>query len=261
MRPPLAALVLVIVLVTSGCLGGPSRPPSDQRAMDALNRSQDAMADVTSYRTTIDGRVEATGNDEQVTLFVDGTVTVNASTQEMNATGRVREQRGTRAQAETQMTYVTGYTAFSECSRMGWERQNLSQTRAWLTYTPVGQQLGVLNETNVYWNGTETINGTESAVIVAYPTMEELQAIPDVRSRGATDVGDANLDNATLRVWIDTDTGRPLKAQRNIRVSESGNTATATITLRFTDYNEPTSVNRPEFDEESLWQLGCPNSN
>jgi hypothetical protein len=143
--------------------------------MDALNRSQDAMADVTSYRTTIDGRVEATGNDEQVTLLVDGAVTVNASTQEMNATGRIREQSGTRARSETQMTYVTGYTAFSECTRMGWERQNLSQTRAWLTYTPVGQQLGVLNETNVYWNGTETVDGAETAVVTAYPSEQQLQ--------------------------------------------------------------------------------------
>lgn len=260
MRPPLAALLLAAVLVTSGCLGGPSRPPSDQRALDALNRSQDAMAEVTSYRTTVDGRVEATGNDEEMTLSLTGTVAVNATTQQMNATARVRGERDIARRSGTQQTYVDGYTAYAECARIGWERQNLSEARPWLTYTPVGQQLGVLEETNVYWNGTESVDGTEAAVIVAYPTQEELQAVPNVRSGTATDVADANLDNATLRVWIDTDTGRPLKARRHIRVSGSGTTATATVTLRFTDYDEPTTVTPPELDEETFWKTSCPES-
>ncbi len=139
MRPPLAALLLAAVLVTSGCLGGPSRPPSDQRAMDALNRSQDAMAEATSYRTTVDGRVEATGNDEEMTLSVTGTVAVNATTQQMNATARLRGERDVAGRSGTQQTYVDGYTAYAECARIGWERQNLSESRPWFTYTPVAR--------------------------------------------------------------------------------------------------------------------------
>lgn len=260
MRPPLAALLLAAVLVTSGCLGGPSQPPSDQRAMDALNHSQDAMAEVTSYRTTVDGRVEATGNDEEITLTLAGSAAVNASSRRMNATARVDGDRTGASGSGTQRTYVDGDTAYAECARIGWERQNLSESRSWLTYTPVGQQLGVLNESNVYWNGTESVDGRETAVIVAYPSQEELRAVPSVRNGGATNLGDANLEDATLRVWIETDTGRPVKARRHIRVSESGNTATATVTFRFTDYNEQMPVTVPDLDEETFWNTNCPGS-
>lgn len=258
MRPPLAALLLVAVLLTSGCLGGPSRPPSDQRALDALNHSQDAMAEVTSYRTTVDGRVTATGNDEERTVSLTGTVAVNASTQQMNATASAGERQNFPGRSGTQRTYIDGYTTYAECARINWERQNLSESRPWLTYTPVGQQLAVLDETNVYWNGTEPVDGREAGVILAHPTQDELQAVPNVRNSGASDIADSNLDNATLRLWIDTDSGRPLKARRHIRVSESGTTATATVTFRFTDYNEPTTVTVPELDDETFWNTGCP---
>lgn len=260
MRPPLAALLLAAMLVTTGCLGGPSRPPSDQRAMETLNHSQDAMAEVTSYQTTVDGRVDAAGNDEEISLSVTGTVAVNATTQQMNATAGVRGGRDTPGHSEIRQTYLDGYTAYAECARIGWERQNLSESRSWLTYTPAGQQLDVLNRTDVYWNGTEAVDGTEAAVIVAYPTEDELQAGPDIRSGGTPDLSGANLENATLRVWIDTDTGRPLKARRHIRVSGRGNTATATATFRFSGYNDPTTVTPPELDDEALWEAGCPES-
>lgn len=260
MRPPLTALLLTAVLVTTGCLGGPSQPPSDQRAIETLNDSQDTMAEVTSYRTTVDGRVDAAGNDEEISLSVTGTVTVNATTQQMNATAGVRGGRDVAGRSATRQSYLDGYTAYTECARIGWARQNLSESRSWHTYTPVGQQLSALNETNVYWNGTKSVDGTEAAVIVAYPTKEDLQAVPNVRSGGTSDLAGANLENTTLRVWVDTDTGRPLKARRHIRVSKGGNTATATVTYRFTEYNEPTAVTLPEHDEETFWEMGCPES-
>lgn len=260
MRPPLVALLLAAVLVTSGCLGGPSRPPSDQRAADMLNRSQEALTDVTSYRTTVDGRVEASRNDEQLRLSVTGTVAVNASTQQMNGTARIDGGPEMPGRSERQTTYVTGHTVYAECARLGWERRNLSQSRSWLTYTPVGQQLAALNRTNVYWNGTEPVGGTEAAVVVAYPTESELRAVPGVRSGGRPAVGDASIENATLTVWFDTDTGRPLKARRHIRTSQGDTTATATTTFRFTDYNEPTTVTRPDLDNETFWESECPGS-
>ena len=66
MRSALPALLLVALLVASGCLGllGPSRPPSDQRALDAVNRTQAAPDDVDSYRFTLDGYVEASMGDD-----------------------------------------------------------------------------------------------------------------------------------------------------------------------------------------------------
>ena len=70
MRRSVPVLLLAAVLVTSGCAGvlGPSRAPSDQRAVDAVDRSQAALANVTSYRSSFDGRAEATEDRYDVTF-------------------------------------------------------------------------------------------------------------------------------------------------------------------------------------------------
>lgn len=263
MRQSLPVLLLVVALVTSGCAGvlGPSRAPSDQRAVDAVDRSRAAMQDVTSYRTEVDGHVEATGDGEQVTVDMTGDVVVDVSARQMNATGEVEDAShgGGPAFDSTQSTYVDGYTASVECPRVGWARQNLSADNPWTTYTPAGQQLALLNRTNVYWRGTETVDGVETAVVVAYPTEEELESVPGIEGRGAADFEDANLENATVTVWLDTRTDRPVKAQREIRASRGGSTATAVSTFRFTDYDEPATVTEPEFGG-SRWDTSCPGS-
>lgn len=250
--PPAHVLAVAALLVTSGCLGflGPTRPPSDQRAVDALDRSQAAVADVTAYRTTIDGHFEVTTGDDRRSYDLSGEVAVNASTRRMNATARLR--------GETRTRFIAGDVAYSECSRMGWERRNLTTVGSWLAYTPVGQQLAVLNRSDVYWRGTESVDGHETAVIVAHPTKQELLAGPDVSDTRATELAGANLKNATVTAWLSTEHWRPVQVRREITVAQGGDTARATVTFRFTGYGEPTSVSRLAFDEDSIWTIGCP---
>lgn len=251
-RPPYRVLALAALLVASGCLGflGPTRPPSDQRAVDALDRSQAAVANVTAYRTTIDGHFEVTTGDDRRSYDLSGQVAVNASTRRMNATAGLRDETRTR--------FITGDVAYSECARMGWERRNLTAVEPWIAYTPVGQQLAVLNRSNVYWRGTESVDGHETAVIVAYPTKQELLAGPDVEDTRATDLAGANLENATVTAWLSTEHWRPVQVRREITLAQGGDTARAMVTFRFTGYGEPTTVARPAFDEDSLWTVGCP---
>lgn len=259
-RAPQSARVVAVVLVVllaSGCLGvfGSSRPPSDQRALDAVDRARDALADVSSYRTGLDGRVTATSGDDDYSADVTGDVSVNVSTRRLNATSRVR---GQSTGESIRRTFVTGDTVYTECSRMGWERRNFSGSTPWVSYTPAGQQLALLNRSNVYWRGTERVAGTETAVVVAHPTTREFESVPDVRETTTAEFGGATVDNATVTVWLDTTTWRPVKAQRHLTVRGGGNRATATVTLRFVDYDEPTRVARPHFDEDAVWTLGCP---
>lgn len=252
MRPPPHTYLVAALLVTSGCLGllGPADPPSDQRTLDALDRSRAAVSEITSYRTTLDRRLELTTDDERQIYHVSGIVVVNASTQRMNATARVRD--------EARTTYITGETAYSECSRLGWDRRNLTTPGSWLAYTPVGQQLAVLNHTNVYWRGTESIDGIETAVIVAYPTKQELLSGPDVADTRTAELAAANLKNATVTAWLNTETWRPLQVRREITLAQGDEIAQATVTFHFTGYDDPTTVTRPAFDEDSIWTLGCP---
>lgn len=254
MRPALPAFLFAAMLITTGCLGvfGSSRPPSDQRALDAVSRSQTAMDDVTSYRFSLEGHMEATTNDDSLSFDVTGGGDVNVSRHRLNATVRAREA--------SRSTYVTGYTAYTECSRMGWERENLTRSTRWFNYTPAGEQLALLDRTNVYWRGTETVNGTKASVVTAHPTKRELESVADAKGTGETGIGNVNLRNVTVTVWISTETSRLMKAQREIRLSRGGATATATMTFRFTDYDEPITVVRPPFDEDAVWHTGCPGS-
>jgi hypothetical protein len=257
MRPPLGVLLLASLLVTSGCLGalGASRPPSDQRALDALDRTRAALAPVTSYRARVDGAAELTAGEERETVALDGEVLVDVSARETNGTGRLSDVflPGTAVRR----TYVTGYTAYTECRLTGWGRQNLSESRRWFAYTPLGEQLAVLNRTPVYWNGTRRLDGTETAVVVAHPTEAELEAAPGEWSLSPSESEDAILRDATLTLWLSTRTWLPLQARRETTWRDAGADATLTATWQFDAYDEPVAVTRPSFDESELRARGC----
>jgi hypothetical protein len=257
MRSSVPVLLVVVMLVTTGCLGifgsAPSRPPSDQRALNAINRSQAATATITSYRVSIDSHVKTTGSDDSRSITATGSGVVDVRQQRLKATTHIR--------AETRGTYITSEARYSECPRMGWGRENLTQSVQWLNYTPLGQQLALLARTDVYWRGTEPVNDTEAAVVTAFPTEKELQSVTTGPGLGQAGIGSGNINfqNATVTVWISTKTARILKTRYKMRVSRGGTTAVGTITTRYTDYNEPVTVTRP-FDKAAVWQWGCPGS-
>lgn len=252
MRSALRALLFAALLVTTGCLGlfGPDRPPSDQRAVDAVDRSVAALADVDTYRFSLDGEARASRGDEQVRVDVTGEGVVDVAGRRMNVT--------TRARDATRTVYVSNRTAYTECARMGWGRQNLSASTRWVNVTPAGEQFALLDRTDVYWRGTETVNRTEAAVVVAYPTKEELQSVARARGTELTDLSGANVQNVTVTVWIDAETNLPLKARRDVELKRNGVAGSATVTFRFSGYDEPATVTRPAFDEDSVWEMGCP---
>lgn len=144
---------------------------------------------------------------------------------------------------------------------MGWGRENLTQSVRWLNYTPLGQQLALLSRTDVYWRGTELVNGTKTAVVTAFPTEKEFQSVTTGPGMGQVSIGNGNVNfqNATVTVWISTKTGRIVKTRYKLQISRGGTTAVGTITARYTDYNEPVTVTQP-FDKAAVWQWGCPGS-
>lgn len=257
MRPPLAALFVAALLVTGGCLGfvGESRPASDQRALDTLNRTQAAVANVTSYRASSNGTAEMSNEDDRVAVAYGGSVLVNVTTRELNATGRVNESY--YAPPVDRRTYVTGYTAYTECKLAGWGRRTLSESRPWVEYTPLGDQLAVFNRTPVYWQGTQRLNGTETAVIVARPTKAELDSSPGLWSPKPENPESATFRNATLSLWVSTETWRPVRTRWETNWRADGADVTLTATWRFGGYDAPANVSRPSFEESDVRTDGC----
>jgi hypothetical protein len=237
-------LLVAVLLLTSGCLGvfGPDRPPSDERAVEAVDASRSATAAVDGYRFALRGRVES-GDARSVSVAGAGRVDVRD--RRLNAT--------TRTEDATRGVYLDNLTRYTECARMGWGRQNLSASTAWLGHTPLGRQLALLEATDVYWNGTE--DGT--VVVTAQPTEAELRADGD-RGVGGAVFGGGNVRDVTTRARFDAETHRLQWVRHRIRVARGGETATAAVTLRF-DYG-PVEVTRPGFDPDAVWQTGCPGS-
>jgi hypothetical protein len=253
-RPPLAVL-LAVVLVSAGCLGplGSSRPPSDQRAVDALDRTDRALETVTSYRVRTDGTATLSAGDREETQTLTARTRVNVTAREANSTGRQSDPflQGTGERR----AYVSGYTAYTECRLHGWGRRNLSASRPWTAYTPVGSQLAVFDRAPVYWRGTQRLDGREAAVVRATPTREELAAAPGLWSI-SVDPDDAVLRNATLTLWLDTETWRP-RQLRHESVWRNGGEVRLTATVQFDGYDEPTTVARPSFTQEEIRPGGC----
>lgn len=244
------AILVVALLVTAGCQGlyGSPDPPSDRRAVDTLHQAQQATHNISSYQYTIDGQVQIRRNSRKKSVDFTGHGIVNVDRQQVKVT--VRTRGDTRVgRRNTRVAYLDGYTLDVACPISGWARHNLTETTRWLNYTSLGQQLALLDRTTVYWNGTEVVNGAETAIVTAYPSEQQLKTreSPPTGTVGAQ--GGANFENATVRAWINTETGRVLKVQRQIHVRGDGATGVATITYHFSEYNDPTNITRPSFEE------------
>lgn len=80
--------------------------------------------------------------------------------------------------------------------------ENLSRDHGWEAHTPLGNQLELLERTNVYWGGgeTESIDGNRTTVIDAHPSKQTLVDFSKRRQRETTDIKDVTLKNATLGI-------------------------------------------------------------
>ncbi len=246
----LRPVLLSLLLVSSGCLGVfESRPPSDDRAVELRERVDDAVADVESYRFDSHVSVAATDGESSRSVTVDGGGAVDLSARQLRS---VAEADGTERRR-----YIDGYTAYRECADpwSGWGVDELDEERAWQRHTPLGRTLELLNESRVYWQGTETVNDTETAVVVAHPTAETLSSAAD---RQGPSLDSRGLENATLTVWVDRETALPVRSRLEIDVERGGATGGATATTEYAGYGESVNVSIPSSVYSDQHELGCP---
>ncbi|MFW5939589.1 MAG: hypothetical protein ACOCQU_04000 [Halolamina sp.] len=243
--------LLSLLLVSSGCLGVlDSRPPSDDRAVDLRDKVGASVADVESYRFDSHGSVAATDGDTSRSVTVDGEGAVNRSTERLRS---VAETDG-----EERRRYVDGHTAYQECADpWGWGVEELDEETPWHRFAPLGRTLELLDESPVYWRGTETVDGRQTAVVVAHPTAETLSSAAD---RPDASIDSRGLENATLTVWVDNETTLPLQSRLEIDVERRGATAGATIDTEYAGYGQSVSVSLPDSVYSEQHELGCPGS-
>ena len=252
MRRLLLAVCFVSLLAGCGTFMSDSPPPSDERAVAAVEEANRSIASVDAYRFQMDMHVTASDGDQSRTVSVDGDGAVNVSEKRMQATTQMQDQ--------TVTSYIDGYRAYQGCQDPwgGYAVENVSRSEPWATATPLHRQVLLFERSNVYWRGNETLDGNRTVLVTASPSTETIRSLMDRRQAGGMDLNRGSLENATARLWLDPETNRPVQSELDIEISQRGATATATITVQYTDYDEPTSVSIPSEVSDDPYELGCP---
>lgn len=247
-------LVVAGLVALSGCsalpfLGGP--PPSDERAVETRERVVAAVESVPTYRALLDGRASAAGEGRTRSLSIRGESVVDRRNRRM--VSRVTVDGSTRR------TYVDGRTVYTECGEPwgGWGVENVSESVEWFTATPLGRQVALLERTNVYWGGNRTVEGTPASLLVAHPTERTLASLPDARPSPAA-LSRANVENVTVRMWVDDRTGLPIRSTFRLEIASRDASVVAEIRTAFRDYGDPVTVTVPPSARTDQYELGCP---
>lgn len=240
---------LAAALLLSGCsVLGSDDPVREDRAVEALESARERAATVESYRYEMRFRVATADGSEEVSG--DGSGRVNATARTLAAE--------TSARGETRRAYVDGWTAYRECSAPGafWGRENVTAGN-WTAATPLGGQLGLLSTGDLYWNGTETLDGREAVRLTGRPSKAAMRERGDRPASGPLP-GGRSVDEVTVDAWLDAETHRVVRTRLSVAVSANGRSATATTTIRYRDYGEPVTVTVPAEARETAFETGCP---
>ncbi|WP_254767888.1 hypothetical protein [Salinilacihabitans rarus] len=247
-----ALLAVVALVVLAGCSALGQDPTREDRAVEALERSQERLDEVDSYRTDGELRVDAEsdGRTERIRVEVDGAVDLDAERMRTNAT----------VDGETTATYLVGRTTYRQCPDPwgGWAVEEVEDAEDWADLTPAAGPLSVLESGSLYWNGTETVDGREAVLLVGHPPAS---ALDETQSGfGSALGGGPNVEDPTVELWIDAETGLPIESRIEFDVSGRDGSADASATMRYSAYDEPVSIEVPGEAYDDPYELGCPGS-
>lgn len=252
MRPSLAALSLVVLLVTAGCLGSLQPPPSDPGAEAVVEEAMTASESIETYRVRYDLTSAGTidGDRRTVHVIADGAVDRPARKVRFNAT-----------QDDASRThYVIGNTTYTECPSP-WSGWGIAVEEAldedWTGHDPLGRQLALLADGPVTWVGNETIRGTAVHVVEGQPSDRMLTQFSEER-QPVIDLFGPDIRNATLTAWIAADSARVLKTRLAYEVRSNEGTVETRMTATFTDYGATVEIRLPAEALEGPYEHGCP---
>lgn len=250
MRPPLAAFLVSLLLVSSGCLGFWQSAPSDPGAEAVVEDAIDTSDDVGTYQVAMDMRAtESEGRDSRQ-------VHVAASVDRADR----RMHLSTTTDDTNRSVYLIGNTTYTECADPwgGWGIETHEELdRDWQASDPLGRQLELLASSPVTWAGNESVDGVDTHVVEARPSERTLRQFSN-RQRGLIDPTGPNLENTTFTAWIGADSARLLRTVLEFEVVGDGQRAVARMTTTFHAYGEPVAVTLPTSATEDPYELGCP---
>jgi len=244
-RLALLAVAAVVVLAGCGMLGSDPDPTREQRAVDTLDNATDALAEVETHRSN--SELSVTAGNRRVTGETSSIVDFEE---------RRARTTGTIQGTET-ASYLVNNTAYVDCQQpWGWGMEEFDSDEDWAAIaSPAARQLSMLDSGDLYWNGAETVDDTEAILLTGSPSEASFDQ-PSVG--GSSSLDDANLDDATVRLWLDTENYRPIRSDIEFVISAEGESATATVTTEFDSYDEPVTIDVPDEATRDPREHGCP---
>jgi hypothetical protein len=246
------AVVLAVVAETVWVAAGPTvryhlRPDSDPAAVAAADQAVTAVNDTDAYRVRIVGRATATRGDRRARATLDGRALVNASARRMHV--RLSADTDDPFGSDTQVLHLDGYTVYRPCPYSGYVTVanasyavDVPRNRSWRSSAFLGGLDAVFDAAKLYDEGVETVDGERAREIrlVVNP-----RRASDLGSRTAPlTEGDAEgvggegqvapltaPEASDIRLWVSTETGRPLRFRVAIDRSRVGG---ADVSARFT---------------------------
>jgi len=247
---PALSILLALSCLLAGCSVLGADHTREDPAEDRLAAATAAMDAVETYSYETDIQVVASGEDrtERLTVALTGAVNHTERRVLSNAT----------FQGERYRTYTLNRTVYSECGDPwgGWGVEELDEDGPWRNHTPAVRQLSLLESGSLYLNGTEMIDGRETTLLYGRPTSEALTRYSDRRTGSA--FGGPDVEDATVRVWIDEETDRVRQVEVQFDVRGDGATASATLSSRFSAFDEPVSVSGHARFAQNARETGCP---
>lgn len=251
-RPALRALTVSLLLVVSlaGCSALGDDPTRDERAVEALEDAQVALDETSTYR--YEGDLSVAADHQRIDGSAFGTVNLANETMFTNAT----------IDGTTLESYLDGDTRREQCPPPwdGWHVESLDEDGdegdPWPDDTPAHSQLSLFEDGDLYWNGTETYDGREAIRLTGSPPAD---AFDDGGLSGSRfDFGGPNLEDVRTTLWLDAETGRPLETSVEFEVTNGDERATASVTMRYSAYDEPVAIDVPAVPSDQRYELGCP---
>ena len=247
---PLAALSLVVLLMSAGCAGlGPG--DAEPTAEELQDRALERMASVDSYRfnaTTTAETVEATFRSE-----VDGAVNRTTRRAVFGATTRVDAGEATNEQVLDM--YVDDRTVYvSLAGQNRWRSIDAGELPATATFggadpswenDRVERQRALLENASVEAVGDETVDGRQTTVIETTPANGSTATALESTSTGGPLPAGAAIESVELTQWV-TDEGYVLRSETRAVVTVQGQTVNVTTRTEFDDLGEPVRPERPE---------------
>ncbi len=238
-RAIVVTALLALLVAAAGCSGGGDQAPTDAPPADSLQDNVTAaMEDVETVTFTLNISMDAPSRDQTVRVNADGAMDI--PNQSMRLSSRMQ---GRQSIEVTQ--YIIGNTMYAHMDGQ-WITQNMTGRNIWeQNTTRLAMQQQLMEDASVDVTGSATVGDRDVWVVSVQPAAEDIRSI---MSQQATMRLPENVQfqNLTATQYVDKETYHVRKLDMSVTMGTQGQQSTVDMTMTFTGFNEPVTIELPE---------------